>query len=146
MTAGGNISGVVIGQQGVQINSRQNVAVTVFSGGNVDISASGVVSGTVVGGGTVDVSSDSITAALTGTTVSAAGQTTGASIGIPQSNVARIDSRGEDDATTNATQSVQRALAANDTQAGPPISLSQKSGRVTVILPQSPQSAAKPKL
>ncbi len=144
LNAGGNISGVVIGQQGVQISSHQNVAVTVFSGGNVGINASGTVSGTVVGAGTVDVSSDSITAALTGNSVSTAGQTAQASIGIPQSNVARIDSRGEDDTSTNATQTVQRALAANDTQAGPSIVLSQKTGRVTVILPKSASPVSKP--
>lgn len=146
LTAGGNISGVVIGQQGVQINSRQNVAVTVFSGGNVDISASGAVSGTVVGAGTVDVNSDSITAALTGFSVATTGQTAGASIGIPQSNVARIDSRGEDDSATNTTQTIQRTLAANDTQAAPSIPLTQKAGRVTVILPHGTQPATKSKL
>jgi filamentous hemagglutinin family protein len=140
LTAGGDITGVVIGQQGVQLNSRENVAVTVFSGGNVNISASGTVSGTVVGAGTVDVSSDSITAALTGNSVAASGQTAGAAIGIPQSNVAHIDSEGQNNTGTNATQTVRHSLAENGASGRPSIPLSQKVGRVTVILPASAQS------
>jgi hypothetical protein len=135
LQAGGDITGVVLGSQSVNINSQQNVAVTVVSGGNVDISAGGAVTGTVVGGGSVNVSGDSITAALMGGSVSTSGDAAGAAIGVPQANVARDDSRGIDEAVTNTLAAISQPSGNETTSTNKSISLAQKAGRVTLVLP-----------
>jgi len=135
LQAGGDITGVVLGSQSVNINSQQNVSVTVVSGGNVDISAGGAVTGTVVGGGNVSVSGDSITAALMGGAVSTSGDSTGAAIGVPQSNVAHDDARGLDAAATNVVQMAASSTGQESKTPNNNISLVQKAGRVTLILP-----------
>jgi filamentous hemagglutinin family protein len=134
LKAGGDITGVVVGSQSVNINSLQNVAVTVFSGGNVAINASGSVSGTIIGGGSVSVSGDSITAALVSSSVSTSGDATGASTGVPQSNVAHDNVAIMENASTNAVGNVQKSIG--DTEKDKRIALTQRAGRVTVILPE----------
>ncbi len=132
LKAGGDINGVIIGSQGISINSQNNVNVTAISGGGVDISASGSVGGTIVGGGNVNVSGDSITAAVLGGSVSASGDTSGASLGLPASNVAK-------EVTETADASTEASKANNsdddDSKKKKGISLAQKVSRVTVILP-----------
>ena len=133
LNAGGNITGVVVGSQSVNIVSQQNVAVTVFSSGNVGITASGTVSGSVIGGGSVNVSGDSITASLVSSSVTTSGDATGATTGVPQSNVAHDNAPVMEDTATNVTRLAQQAIG--DDKKEKPIALSQKTGRVTVILP-----------
>lgn len=134
LQAGGSISGLVVGFGNVAIDSQQNVNVTAFGGGDVSVNAAGSVSGTVISGGTADVSGNSITAALLGTQVSATGDTSGAS-GMPQSNVAKDDSRVADDASATATQGSDDTSDDLKKKKGKGIVLSQKTGRVTVVLP-----------
>jgi hypothetical protein len=101
----------------------------------VSVNAAGSVSGTVIGGGSVDVSGTSITAALLGSQVSAAGDTSGSS-GIPQSNVAKEDTKVADDASTTTTQASDDSTSDDEKKKkGKGIVLAQKTGRVTVILP-----------
>ena len=132
LTAGGSINGVIIGSQGININASQNVDVTAVSGGNVDIAAAGTVSGTIVGGGDVNVSGSSILAAVMGSSVSASGDTSGASLGIPQSNVSK-----EVAETTDANTATQTATDtdSDDQKKKKGIGLVQKVSRVTVLLP-----------
>jgi filamentous hemagglutinin len=139
LEAGGNVTGVVIGSQSVNINAVQNVDVTAVSGGNVDIASSGQVTGTIVSGGNLDVSGSSIDASLVSESVSASGDTSGSSVGVPQSNVSQVSTQSADDA----------AEAASKTDAGDDddekkkrsqVSLAQKTSRVTVILPKSNSS------
>jgi filamentous hemagglutinin len=134
LKAGGDITGVVVGSQSVDINSQQNVAVTVFSGGNVAINATGSVSGTVIGGGSVSVSGDSITASLVSSSVTTSGDATGATTGVPQSNVAHDTVVMSEDASTNALSNTQQTFG--DTKKDKMIALTQRAGRVTVILPE----------
>jgi len=134
LKAGGDITGVVIGSQSVNINSLQNVSVTVFSGGNVAISASGAVSGTVIGGGSVSVSGDSITASLISSSVSTSGDAANASTGVPQSNVAHDNIAMTENTSTNAVGNAQQFVG--DTAKDKRIALTQRTGRVTVILPE----------
>ena len=134
LQAGGNINGIVVGSQSVNINSAQNVDVTAVSGGNVNIAASGSVSGTIVGGGDVNVSGDSIDASVRGGSISASGDTSGASLGVPQSNVTKENAEVADDATTVASKTDD----SDDDQKkkkGKEVALAQKVSRVTVILP-----------
>jgi filamentous hemagglutinin family protein len=134
LSAGGDINGLVIGSQSVNINSAQNVEVTVVSGGDVNISASGDIAGTVVGGGSVNVSGDSITASLISGSVSATGDTSGATEGVPQSNVAKNVAETADDASTVVTKTDDQDDELKKKEKT--ISLAQKVSRVTVILPK----------
>jgi hypothetical protein len=70
-----------------------------------------------------------------GGSVSTSGQSAGASIGVPQSNVARDDSRGLDDAATNTASVISQSLGKELGGPGKVIALAQKTGRVTVVLP-----------
>jgi hypothetical protein len=135
LQAGGSINGLVVGTGNVAINSQENVNVTAFGGGDVSVNAAGSVSGTVIGGGSVDVSGTSITAALLGSQVSASGDTSGSS-GIPQSNVAKEDTKVADDASTTTIQASDDSTSDDEKRKkGKGIVLAQKTGRVTVILP-----------
>jgi hypothetical protein len=134
LKAGGDITGLVIGRQSVDINSAQNVSVTAFSGGNVDISASGNISGTIISGGSVNASGDSITASLISESVSTSGNASGATEGIPQSNVAQNNPQNADN--TDAATSKNGSQNDEDEQKKKKnITLAQKTSRVTVLLP-----------
>lgn len=134
LQAGGNIDGLVVGSGNVDINSQQNVNVTAFSGGGISINAVGSVSGTAISP-VISVSGDSITAALIGSSVSASGNTTGASEGVPQSNVASDTARVADDASTTASKSDDSQGDDEKRKKNKTIALAQKTGRVTVLLP-----------
>jgi hypothetical protein len=141
LQAGGDINGLVIGSQSVNINSAQSVDVTVVSGGDVNINASGEIAGTVIGGGSVNASGDSITASLISESVSASGDTSGATEGVPQSNVAKNNAETADNASTVASKTDD--LDDDETRKnGKDIALVQKTSRVTVILPAKQQSKA----
>jgi filamentous hemagglutinin family protein len=133
LQAGGDINGLVIGSQSVNINSGQSVDVTVVSGGNVEISASGDVSGSITGGGSVNVSGDSIEASVSGNSIASSGDISGAAIGVPQSNVAQNNAQNADTAET-ATAKTDNSNA-DDLKNKKPITLAQKVSRVTVLLP-----------
>lgn len=134
LKAGGDITGVIVGSGTVDINSQQNVDVTAFGGGGISVAAVGSVTGTIISP-VLSVSGDSITASLIGTSVSASGNTSGADMGIPQSNVTKDDARSADDASTTVAKS-------DDSDDDPrkkkdkTIALAEKTGRVTVLLPQ----------
>ena len=133
LQAAGNINGLVIGSGSVNINSAQNVDVTAFSGGDVNINASGQVSGTVISAGNVDVSGGSITASLIASSVSTSGDTSGAAVGIPQSNVTPVNAQTADGASTVASKAGDQDDDLNKKNKG--ITLAQKVSRVTVLLP-----------
>jgi len=122
------------------------VDVVAVSGGDVNINASGEIAGTVIGGGSVNVSGDSITASLISESVSATGDTSGATEGVPQSNVAKNNAETADDASTLASKTDDQDDDLRKKNKG--IALSQKTSRVTVILPEKKssqnQTATKP--
>jgi len=132
--AGGDITGLVIGRQSVAIDSQQNVNVTAFSGGNVDISAAGNISGTIISGGSVNASGDSITASLISESITTTGNASGATEGVPQSNVAQNNAQIADNADAAASRNgTQDDDDEKKRKKG--ITLAQKVGRVTVVLP-----------
>jgi filamentous hemagglutinin len=137
LNAGGNITGLVVGRGNVNINSQQAVNVTAVGGGNVSISAGGTVSGTVISGGNAEVSGSSITASLIASSVSASGESSGASVGIPPSNVAKQDAKVADDVSTTVASSNSQNSDEEEQKkrAGGGPRLSKTTGRVTVILP-----------
>ncbi|MDB6032378.1 MAG: Filamentous hemagglutinin family outer membrane protein [Verrucomicrobiales bacterium] len=136
LSAGGNISGVIIGSQNIDISTEHNVNVTAFSAGGVSINAGGNVSGTVVGGGNIAVSGDAISAALVSKSVSASGDTSSATVGVPQS-ASKAESKISEDASTAATKVSDKEKEDEEEtkKKAKTIGLVRKTGRVTVILP-----------
>ena len=92
------------------------------------------MAGTIVGGENVSVSGGDITASLISGSVSASGNDSGASLGIPQSNVAKENTQFAD----NAMTTISKTGASDDDEFNKKkkgIALAQKASRVTVILP-----------
>ncbi len=135
LKADGNITGVIVGSGTVDINSEHNVDVTAFGGGGISITAVGEVSGTIVSP-VLSVSGDSITAALIGGSVSATGDTSGAEVGVPQSNVSKEDARTTEDAATIVAKSDDADDEDQKKKKNQTVALAQKTGRVTLVLPQ----------
>ena len=136
LSAGGDISGLIIGSQSVDINSSADVSVTAFSGGNVNINASGTVSGTVIGGTGVDVSGEFITASLISGSVSTSGDAISASVGVPQSTAAPAVAQTADNAMTASSKTDDGSDDDEKKKKGKSIALAQKVARVTVLLPK----------
>jgi filamentous hemagglutinin family protein len=135
VTAGGSISGLFVGSGSVGVNAGANFSGTIVGSTSVTVAAGGSVSGTIVGGDSVSVSGGDITASLdTSGSVSTSGDASGATVGIPQSNVAQNNAQTADnaDAATSKTSSQDDA---DELKKKKPISLAQKVSRVTVILP-----------
>lgn len=139
LEAGGNVNGLVIGSRSVNINSAENVNVVVVSSGDVSVSAGGNIAGTIVGGGSVNVSGSSIDASLISGSISASGDTSGASMGVPQSNVAKNNAETADDASTVVSKTDDQT---DDDlkRKNKGVALGQKISRVTVILPEKKSS------
>jgi len=136
LDAGGDINGVIIGSGSLEIQSDRNVNVAAFGGTGVSINAGGNITGTVVGGGSINVSGDSISAALISKNVSASGDTSGALVGVPQSNVAKAETKVEEDASAKTSKSGERELDEEEKKKNSKaVTLARRVSRVTVILP-----------
>jgi len=135
-TAGGSISGIFVGSGAVSVNAGENFSGTIVGSTTVSVAVGGFVSGTIVGGENVSVSGGEITASLISGSVSTSGDASGATVGIPQSNVAQNNSQTADNADTAISKDGNQ-----DDEEEPkkkkPITLAQKVSRVTVILPQN---------
>jgi hypothetical protein len=131
--AGGNVSGIFIGNGAVNINAGANFSGTVVGSTSVALNAGGNVSGTIIGGGDVSIAGQGITADIIGAAVSAAGNTAGATEGISTAGVAQQSARAVDN-PSNGTSSDDDS---DDPlkKKGRPVKLAQKVSRVTVVLP-----------
>jgi filamentous hemagglutinin family protein len=135
LTAGDSVNGVLVSIGTINVAAAVNANVTAFAKGDVTISAGGDVTGTVMTSGSASVSGESITASLISASVSTSGSTTGSAIGVPQSNVSKEDSKVADDASTLAAMANETDSDDDKKNKNKTITLAQKSGRVTVILP-----------
>jgi len=137
LTAGGEVNGILVGTGTINVNSQSSVNVTAFGGGGVSISAAGTVNGTVISGGNASVSGETITANVIAQSVSTSGNATQANVGVPVSNVTKADSKVAEDASdTVATTDSQATIGDDQKKKNSTITLAQKTGRVTVILPE----------
>jgi filamentous hemagglutinin family protein len=134
VNAAGNVTGVLVSAGTINLNAGLSANVTAFAKGDVSITASEGVSGTVMTSGSATVTGSTITASLISQSVSTSGSTTGSSIGVPQSNVAKEDAKVADDASTMASNT-EDTDSNDDTKKNKTITLAQKAGRVHVILP-----------
>ena len=122
-----------MGSGAVSINAGENFSGTIVGSTTVSVAAGGSVSGAIVSGENVSVTGGEITASLLSGSVSTSGDASGATVGIPQSNATRQDAQVADDASTAATKSDSQSD--DDQKKKKPITLAQKVGRVTVLLP-----------
>jgi len=145
LDAGGKINGILVSTGTINVNSQSSVNVTAFGVGGISISATGSVGGTVISGGIVNVSGGTITASLIAQTVSTTGDATQAAVGVPASSVAKDDTKAADDASTTLAKAGDPSDADDDKKKkAQAITLAQKTGRVTVVLPPKTRSSPSP--
>jgi len=135
LKASGNINGLIIARGNANINAAQNLNVTALAEGTVSANAGGTISGTIIGIGGISASGSSIDASLLSNN-SISGATTGQS-GMAQGTAANATSQAASNNDSN--QTAEKSATSDDTDDSnnkkKPISLAQKVGRVTVILP-----------
>jgi filamentous hemagglutinin family protein len=136
LDASGDINGVIFSRGNVAISAVANVDVTVLAQGTVSASAGGDLSGTIIGVGGISASGGSIDASLLSNN-SISGATTGQS-GLAQGTAANATSTA---ASNDSNQTAANATTGDDAgdddlkKKKKGITLAQKVGRVTVILP-----------
>jgi filamentous hemagglutinin family protein len=134
LKATGSINGLIFAKGNSDVVAQQNVNVTVLAEGTANVSAGGTVSGTIIGVGGVSASGSSIDASLLSNN-SISGQTSGQS-GMTQGTAANATSAAA--SNENASQTATTTSDANDNEPKgdkQPITLAQRVGRVTVLLP-----------
>ena len=144
LKAAGDITGLVIASQNIEINAQQNVAVTALAGGNASVSGGAGVSGTVVGAGNVSVSGSEISAAVisTGGNATTSGNAGAATLGafagvaapVAQKTVESADKTVAAPAADLGDDDEKRKKRADSNYP----TLVRRVGRVTVILPDTP--------
>jgi filamentous hemagglutinin family protein len=140
LEASGDISGLIFARNNINITAQQNVDVTALGQGNVSVGAGGSISGTIIGVGGVSASGGSIDASLISANVT--GGTTSGQSGLGQgtaaSTAANAASASDDSGKTAAKSddSDDDDLLKKKNKGKGGIVLAQKTGRVTVLLPQ----------
>ncbi len=132
----GDITGLVVANQTVNIGAAGNVSVSALGGGAVTVSGA-TVSGNIVGGGNVSVSGSEVSASVisVGGTASggnAAGAFSGVAAPVAQQTTTDAEKKVVAKATDTEDDEEKNKRAAK----GPV--LSKTTGRVTVILPNKP--------
>jgi hypothetical protein len=140
LNATGDIEGLIVARQNINIVSQNNVTVTAVAQGNVNITASGTVGGLAVGGGSVNVTGGEITSTLVGTTVNTTGAVSGdAAPAAPVVQTGPTEGAQEaNKVASTATQSLTSDDSDDDKKKnkGRPV-VTEYVGRVTIILPKS---------
>jgi filamentous hemagglutinin family protein len=137
LKASGDINGIVFARGNINISAQQNVTVTALAGGTANVSAGDTISGTIIGVGGINASGSSIDASLLSQNVSSSGDVSG-TVGFAQGTAANATSAA---ASNDSNQTAANATGngnqddSDDQKKKKPITLAQKVGRVTVILP-----------
>ena len=140
VTASGNVTGLIISRQNATVNAAQSFSGTVLSGGTANLSAGGSISGTVIGIGGVSASGgQGVSASLISQNVSVGGGVAQSTLGTTAA--ATSTSQG---AAAQSSSDAKEQLAADTTGDDPNKkkkaalpALARKTGRVTVMLPNS---------
>jgi filamentous hemagglutinin family protein len=135
LDASGDITGVIFAQGNINISAVANVNVTALAQGTVSASAGGDISGTIIGIGGITASGSSIDASLLSQNVTASGDTSGATEGFAQGTAANATSQGMSNASQTAASASEDTDDPDDLKKKKGITLAQKVGRVTVVLP-----------
>jgi hypothetical protein len=133
LKATGSINGLIFARGNIDVAAQQNADVIVLAVGNGNVSAGGTVSGTIIGVGGVSASGSSIDASLlSNNTIS--GQTSGQS-GMAKGTAANATSAAASNENANQTATASDADDNEPKGDTKPITLAQRVGRVTVLLP-----------
>jgi hypothetical protein len=139
LEASGSIEGLIFARNNIDIVAQQNVDVTALGQGNVRVDAVGSITGTYIGVNGVSASGGSIDASLISANVTG-GATSGQSglgQGTAANTAANAASASEDSGKVAAkSDGSDDDLLKKKNQGKGGIVLAQKTGRVTVLLPQ----------
>ncbi len=135
LQASGDINGVIFARGNINVSAVANVNVTALAEGTVSADAGGNLSGTIIGVGGISASGGSVDASLL-SNGSISGATSGQS-GLAQGTAANATSAA---ASNDSNQTADKATGTgddsdDDLKKKKGITLAQKVGRVTVILP-----------
>jgi filamentous hemagglutinin family protein len=136
LKASGNITGNIFALGNVNVTAANNIDVNVLGLGNVNVaSAGGTVSGTIAGIESVSASGSSIDANLE-SNGSVSGNTSGES-GLAPGTAADVASQGmaSDNSASPAKNDDTTATDDDEKKKKGKVTLTQKTGRVTVVLP-----------
>jgi filamentous hemagglutinin family protein len=138
LEATGDIKGLVVARDSIDLNAQQNVNVTALAQGNVSVGAGGSVSGTIIGIGGVNASGATVDAALLSQNVTASGDVSSSQVGFGQANAAGAASQSlsSDDQVRTVAASDEDDDEENKKKDKETPRLTRTVGRVTVILPQ----------
>ncbi len=130
--AKGDITGLIVANQNINIDAGNKVNVSALGGGAVNVSGA-TVSGSIIGGGNVSVSGDVnaqvISVGGTATGGNAGGAFSGVAAPVAQQTTTEAEKKVAAKATDNEDEEEKKKRAAKA-----PV-LSKTTGRVTVILP-----------
>jgi hypothetical protein len=138
MTAQGSIHGLIISRQNTTINAAQNFAGTLLAAGSANVTAGGTVAGTIAGIAGVNASGGQITAALLSQNVKVGNEGQSQST-LGTSAAASSASQAASQQASSDSRSLAQGTDDDEKkkkQEGIKPALVQRTGRVTVLLPQ----------
>jgi hypothetical protein len=138
LEASGDIKGLVFARNNLDIDAKQNVAVTALAVGSANVSAGDAISGTIIGVGSVNASGSSVDASLLSQNVTASGDVTSSQVGFAQANAAAATSQGlqADESAKDAASGEKKEEDEDLKKNRPGPRIARTTGRVTVILPE----------
>jgi hypothetical protein len=134
LDADGDISGLVVAQQNINITSLANVSVTALAQGSAIVSGASISGSTIVGGQSVTANAASISdSALVSSSVSSSGTQSGVQSGVGSTSAASVNAKQAEDADKTVAKKTEEE---DETKKKKPIQLAHTTGRVTVVLPE----------
>jgi hypothetical protein len=140
LNATGDIQGLVVARENIELTAQQNVNVTALAQGNVSVGAGGTVSGTIIGVGGISASGTSVDASLLSQNVSTSGDVSSSQVGFATGNAAATASQSLSSEEQTKVGAPKETSLEDDPKrriASAP-KLTRTVGRVTVILPGNP--------
>lgn len=137
LKAGGDIQGLVVANQNLNIDAVRNVSVTAVASGSVSVKSGESVSGTIVGGGNVSVAGGEISASVISTGGNASSNDNASRANAFQNVAAPAAQQAAPEASKTIAESKPKLEDDEDKKGrGPKPVLARAAGRVTVVLPK----------
>ncbi|HTY89318.1 MAG TPA: filamentous hemagglutinin N-terminal domain-containing protein [Candidatus Acidoferrum sp.] len=134
LKASGDIIGAIFARDNLDINAVQNVNVTALSQGTATVNAGETLSGTIIGVGGISAAGTSVDASLLSNNA-ISGETSGQS-GLGQGTAANSASQSmQSEDVAKAADATDETSDDEKKKKGKEVALTQKAGRVTVLLP-----------
>jgi hypothetical protein len=138
LDADGNITGLVVAREDINIRSDANVTVTALAQGSASVSGASISGSTIVGGQSVSANAASISdSALVSASVSSSGAQSGVQSGVGTTAAATVNAKQAEDADKTVAAKKTEDDDEEKKKKKQPIQLARTVGRVTVILPET---------